>query len=141
MGAPPQRVRSMLIKLRSKGDAKLRMEDRFHLEVVRVWDAGGGGTDAAMAVYRFYSRQASTGRMASSVASGAGDGPLPTATRCSGQSIRGGEGYRRLPNAVTLHNAERVGWVGEFDTVVVCVYSLVARRGSGGGGGGGWRGR
>ena len=49
-----------------------------------------------------------------------------------------GEGYRRLPNAMTLHDAKRAGWVGEFDKVVVHVYSLVAGCG---GGSGGWRGR
>ena len=82
----------MLIKSRSKGDAKLRMEDRFHLEVVRVWDANGGSTDAATAVYHFYSWQASAGRVVSSIASGAGDGPLPPVTGCSSQSICGGAG-------------------------------------------------
>ncbi len=46
----------MLIKSRSEGDAELRMEARFYLEVVRVWDAGGGGTNAATAAYRFYLR-------------------------------------------------------------------------------------
>ena len=35
---------------------------------------------------------------------------------------------------MTLHNAERAGWVSEFDKVVVRMYSLVARRGGGGGG-------
>ena len=79
----------MLIKSRSEGDAKLRIEDRFHLEVVRMWDAGRGGTDAATALYRFYLREASAGRVASSVPPGAGDSPLPPAPRCSGRSIRG----------------------------------------------------
>ena len=79
----------MLIKLRSKGDVKLRMEDQFHLKMVRMWDAGGGGTGAATVIYRFYSRQASAGRVASSVAPGGGDSPLPPAPRCSGRSIRG----------------------------------------------------
>ena len=66
----------MLVKSRSKGDAKLRMEEPFHLEVVHVWDAGGSGTNAATTVYCFYLWQASAGRVASSVALGAGDGPL-----------------------------------------------------------------
>ena len=67
----------MLIKLRFKGDAKLRMEDRFHLEVVRVWDAGGGGTNAATAVYQ----HGEGGVVHLSIAPGAGDAPLLPATR------------------------------------------------------------
>ena len=35
---------------------------------------------------------------------------------------------------MTLHDAERAGWVSKFDKVVVRVYSLVVRRGGGGGG-------
>jgi hypothetical protein len=50
---------------------------------------------------------------------------------------RSGEGYRRLTNAMTLHDAERAGWVGKFDAVVVHLYSLVARHDGGGGDGGG----
>ncbi len=46
---------------------------------------------------------------------------------------RSGEGYRRLPNAMTLHDTERAGWVSEFDKVVVRMYSLVACCGGGGG--------
>ncbi len=33
---------------------------------------------------------------------------------------------------MTLHDAERAGLVGEFDKVILRVYSLVARRGGGG---------
>ncbi len=46
-----------------------------------------------------------------------------------------GEGYRRLPNAMTLHDAERTGFSGKFDKDVVPVYSLVTHQGGGGGGG------
>jgi hypothetical protein len=144
----------MLIKSRSEGNAKLRMEDRFHLEVVRVWDdadVGGGGSSSstdATTSYRHYSRQSTAGRVASSVAPGIGDErasellvryPPPPPPPPAGDVIqqpghprRSGKRYRRLPNAMTLHDAERAGWVGEFDAVLVRVYSLVACRDGGG---------
>ena len=36
---------------------------------------------------------------------------------------------------MTLHDAERAGWVGKFDAVIIRLYSLVARCGGGSGGG------
>lgn len=103
---------------------------------------GGGIVDANTTSYRFYSRQTTVGRVASSIASNLGDEraseflarcPPPShvagdVTQPRQQRHRGNDRYRRLPNTMTLHDAERAGWVQEFDAILVLVYPLAVRR-------------
>ncbi|KAL9183347.1 hypothetical protein ACHAXT_005134 [Thalassiosira profunda] len=131
--AVSQKVRTMLLKSRSEGNKKLRMEDRFHLEVVLLWDVADGcasGKEEGGTSYRFFSRQATAGRVASTVAPTLGSDrsaellvsyPPSTERKAEGE-IR----YRRLPNTTSLHDAQKAGWVQEFDVVVVRIYDLNA---------------
>jgi len=128
------KVRQMLLKQRSEGNKKLRMEDRFHLELVRLWDvpdvvdkqsSNDGGTS-----YKFFSRQSTAGRVASSIASNLGKDissellvvypPLQS----SGNETQTEKRYRRLPNTMSLHDAQSAGYVNEFDIVVIRIYAL-----------------
>jgi len=129
-----RQVRSMLLKSRSEGNENLRMEDRFHLEVARLWDATGvGGAEPEDGdgdrSYRFFSRQATAGRVAGTAASDLGRARAaellvrhPPPSDDDGDAR--GAHYRRLPGVMTLHEAQAAGWVREFDTVVVRIYSL-----------------
>jgi hypothetical protein len=117
-------VRNMLIKSRSVGDKKLRMEDRFHLEVVRVDDTGQDETTPKNETsdYRFYSRQTTAGKVASGVAPDIGKDR--SAEFLVSVSYEGNERYRRLPNTMSLHDAQRQGWLNEFDAVLIRLYML-----------------
>ncbi|KAL7525898.1 hypothetical protein ACHAWF_001554 [Thalassiosira exigua] len=55
----------MLLKSRSVGEKRLRMEDRFHLEVVRVWDAPG--PDGCLDEARRWTKPSDAARSRSSV--------------------------------------------------------------------------
>jgi hypothetical protein len=140
--AVSEKVRTMLLKSRSKGNTKLRMEDRFHLELVKVYDASNDtnrhNDDCDTSSYRFYSRQTTAGKVASSLVGTLDNDRAseflvrfpPSLLSTSGgvdndttttQPLR----YRRLPNTMTLHDAERAGWIREFDVVLVRIYSLL----------------
>ena len=139
--AVSQKVRTMLLKSRSEGNKKLRMEDRFHLEVTKLWDDGESNeseNNDGETSYRFFSRQTTAGRVASTVASNLGNDKAaeclvsyPSSSSGDGRSDasneqqQGGERrYRRLPNTMSLHDAQAAGWVTDFDVVVVRIYSL-----------------
>ena len=93
-----------------------------------------------MTSYRFYSRSTTAGRVASSIALNLGNEmsaeflvryppPPPNpgdATHTRHRSRNDAQRYRRLPNTMTLHDAERDGWIREFDSILVRVYPLVA---------------
>ncbi|KAL3805550.1 hypothetical protein ACHAW5_004779 [Stephanodiscus triporus] len=118
--AVSEKVRSMLLKSRSEGDEKLRMEDRFHLEVVRLWDAPATTVDTTTS-YRFYSLQTTAGRVASSVVPNLGNERaseflvrFPPPADGDDNNTRWTR-YRMLPNTMTLHDAQRAGWLREFD--------------------------
>ena len=129
----------MLLKSRSEGNKKMRMEDRFHLEVLRLWDVAGEDDMSKHSnnttEYRFFSRQTTAGRVASSVAPNLGNAkaseflvlyPSPSADNAQQQQQQEHEKrYRRLPNTMSLHDAQAAGWVKEFGVVVVRIYSLV----------------
>ena len=120
-------VRNMLIKSRAVGDKKLRMDDRFHLEIVRV-DDSNDTTDqitrgpGKMSEYRFYSRQTTAGKVASGLAPSLGLDRAAEFLVCV--SNEGEMKYRRLPNTTTLHDAQLKGWLNEFDLVLVRTYKL-----------------
>ncbi|KAL7441837.1 hypothetical protein ACHAXH_005687 [Discostella pseudostelligera] len=106
-----QKVRSMLLKSNSLGDKKLRMEDRFHLEVVYLSDL------EAKSSYRFYSRQTTAGKVASSLAPSLGKDmaeelivsyppPPKQQPKERPEQPNGVRRYRRLPNTMTLHDAQ-----------------------------------
>jgi hypothetical protein len=136
--AVSEKVRKMLLKSRSEGNSKVRMEDRFHLELVKVCDcdaSDNGDCDASS--YRFYSRQTTVGKVASSLVGNIGNDkaseflvrfPTPlvsTAVNADKNTTKQPQRYRRLPNTMTLHDAERAGWIWEFDVVLVRIYSLL----------------
>jgi hypothetical protein len=137
--AVSEKVRKMLLKSRSEGNSKLRMEDRFHLELVKVCDcdASDNGGDCDASSYRFYSRQTTVGKVASSLVGNIGNDkaseflvrfPTPlvsTAVNADKNTTTQPQRYRRLPNTMTLHDAERAGWIWEFDVVLVRIYSLL----------------
>ena len=115
------KVRTMLIKSRAVGNKQLRMEDRFHLETVRIDDTveeeSGNKSE-----FRFYSRQSTAGKVASSVAPSLGQdraAELLVAVSC-GEKKK----YRRLPSTISLHDAEQGGWLNEFDMVLIRIYSI-----------------
>ncbi|KAL3765630.1 hypothetical protein ACHAWU_002660 [Discostella pseudostelligera] len=145
-----QKVRSMLLKSNSLGDKKLRMEDRFHLEVVYLSDL------EAKSSYRFYSRQTTAGKVASSLAPNLGKDmavellvsyPPPPRKDSGGggahqqqhsqerpEQPNGVRRYRRLPNTMTLHDAQCAGWIQEFDVVVVRAFNILIGGTNDGGG-------
>ena len=129
------KVRHMLLKQRSEGNKKLRMEDRFHLELVRLWDVSDvvdkdSSSSDGRTSYKFFSRQSTAGKVASSVASDLGKDistellvvypPLSSV----GNDTQTEKRYRRLPNTISLHDAQNSGYVNEFDVVAIRVYAL-----------------
>ncbi|KAL7512095.1 hypothetical protein ACHAXN_009066 [Cyclotella atomus] len=119
-----KQVRNMLIKSRSVGDKKLRMEDRFHLEIVRVDDSGKHEGTNEPSSYRFFSRQTTAGKVASSVASSLGQDRAAEFLVAISSGTE--QKYRRLPNTISLHDAQRDGWLDDFDTVLIRVYMLTS---------------
>ncbi|KAL3786877.1 hypothetical protein HJC23_013798 [Cyclotella cryptica] len=122
-------VRHMLIKSRSVGDKKLRMEDRFHLEIVRFDDTvhGNNKQTEENRDYRFFSRQTTAGKVASAVASSLGscdDRAAEFLVSVSAASRDSKHKYRRLPNTMSLHDAQGAGWLKEFDLVLIRIYLL-----------------
>jgi hypothetical protein len=116
-------VRNMLIKSRSVGDKKLRMEDRFHLEIIRVDDTCNEESGAKESSdYRFYSRQTTAGKVASAVAPSLGQDRA--AEFLVAVSFDDKKRYRRLRNTMALHDAQREGWLNDFDTVLIRVYMI-----------------
>lgn len=129
------KVRTMLIKSRAEGNKKLRMEDRFHLELLQIIDNGEENDDdikcsdeAATTSYKFFSRVTTAGRAASSVAGSIGNRKSveflvafpPVSTKDDTTNIK----YRRLPNTMSLHDAQQAGWLQEFDVVVIRIFSI-----------------
>jgi hypothetical protein len=118
-----QQVRSMLIKSRSVGDKKLRMEDRFHLEVVR-FDDTSGEQEQGKSDYCFFSRQTTAGRVASGVAPSLGEDRAAEFLVSLNNASESEKRYRRLPNTMSLHDAQRAGYLNEFDVVLIRIYSV-----------------
>jgi hypothetical protein len=123
------KVRTMLIKSRADGNKKLRMEDRFHLEVRRLIDDGdmsasntaaSNETAATTTSYNFFSRVTTAGRVASTV-SGSIDKNKSVEFLVS---FKNNKNYRRLPNTMSLHDAQQAGWLQEFDAVVIRTFPL-----------------
>eukprot|EP00984_Skeletonema_dohrnii_P000770 scaffold223_cov96-Skeletonema_dohrnii-CCMP3373.AAC.3 len=122
------KVRTMLIKSRADGNKKLRMEDRFHLELLCLIDDGDNNNmlasttaaskDNSASSYKFFSRVTTAGRVASSV-SGPIEKSMSVEFLVSLNNI-----YRRLPNTMSLHDAQQGGWLQEFDTIVIRTFSL-----------------
>ena len=156
------------------GNNKLRMEDRFHLEIVTLYDDvrasdhddddnndNDGGTlsnnkkkgsesaENGSSSYKFYPRQSTVGKVASSVASNLGKDvtseflvvvypPITSADAAAGgcsdaqhQKSNSSDDitkkrYRRLPNTMSLHDAQVAGYLNEFDVVIVRIYSLLS---------------
>lgn len=129
------KVRNMLIKSRSVGDKKLRMEDRFHLEILFLDDTGDDAKeDVGNNDYRYFSRQTTAGKVASGVARSLGEDRAAEFLVSLEKSSQGekktninslsGKKYRRLPNTMSLHDAQLAGWLNEFDLVMIRIYLL-----------------
>ena len=128
------KVRTMLIKSRAEGNKKLRMEDRFHLELLQLIDNGEENDDDGIKAndetttatsYKFFSRVTTAGRVASSVAGTIGNRKsveflVAESTKDDTTNIK----YRRLPNTMSLHDAQQAGWLQEFDVVVIRIFSI-----------------
>ncbi len=130
------KVRTMLIKSRAEGNKKLRMEDRFHLELLQLIDNEEENDDGIKSSdetttttsYKFFSRVTTAGRIASSVAGTIGNRKSveflvafpPGNTKDDTTNIK----YRRLPNTMSLHDAQQAGWLQEFDVVVIRIFSI-----------------
>jgi hypothetical protein len=130
------KVRTMLIKSRAEGNKKLRMEDRFHLELLQLIDNGEENDDdikssdktTTATSYKFFSRVTTAGRVASSVAGTIGNRKSveflvafpPESTKDDTTNSK----YRRLPNTMPLHDAQQAGWLQEFDVVVIRIFSI-----------------
>jgi hypothetical protein len=130
------KVRTMLIKSRAEGNKKLRMEDRFHLELLQLIDNGEENDDfiksndetTTTTSYKFFSRVTTAGRVASSVAGTIGNRKSveflvsfpPGNTKDDTTNIK----YRRLPNTMSLHDAQQAGFLQEFDVVVIRIFSI-----------------
>ena len=122
------KVRTMLIKSRADGNKKLRMEDRFHLELLCLIDDGDNNNmlasttaaskEASASSYKFFSRVTTAGRVASSVS-----GPIGKSMSVE-FLVSLNDTYRRLPNTMSLHDAQQGGWLQEFDTIVIRTFSL-----------------
>ncbi|KAL7516026.1 hypothetical protein ACHAWX_001085, partial [Stephanocyclus meneghinianus] len=117
------KVRNMLVKSRSVGDKKLRMEDRFHLEILFLDDTGDDAKEDTTA-----------GKVASGVARSLGEDRAAEFLVSLEKSSQGekktninslsGKKYRRLPNTMPLHDAQLAGWLNEFDLVMIRIYLL-----------------
>ena len=131
--AVSEKVRTMLLKSRSEGNKQLRMEDRFHLEILHLVDlppeeASGANPVNETSPYKFFSKQTTAGRVASSLASNLGDKrSAEFLVKTSSKSISAGEArYRKLPNTMSLQEAERRRFLRDFDVVLIRIYSLSA---------------
>lgn len=117
------------------------MEDRFHLELIRLWDVPGvvdkeSSSDVGSASYKFFSRQSTAGRVSSSIASNLGKDVstellvvYPPPASGNDTQTENEKRYRRLPNTMTLHDAQNSGYVNEFDVVVIRIYALNSTNG------------
>eukprot|EP00986_Skeletonema_menzelii_P002682 scaffold747_cov145-Skeletonema_menzelii.AAC.8 len=116
------KVRTMLIKSRADGNKKLRMEDRFHLELLSLMDDGENtiatSNESAASSYKFFSRVSTAGKVASSVSGLIGKNMSVEFL------VSVNNNYRRLPNTMSLHDAQQAGWLQEFDTVIIRMFSL-----------------
>ena len=126
-------VRRMLLKSRSEGDKKLRPEDRFFLEVVVITEAGDDNVSCmaesmASSMYRFFSRVATVGRVASScsarVPSAAGR-EQPAVEFLVKRKAENDDAtrYWRLPNTMPLHECEGRGFLEQFEQIVIRRFS------------------
>ena len=123
-------VKKMLIKSRAEGDKKrLRMEDRFHLETVLWLERGDGtGDELTSSKYKFYSRVENVGKVISSrtketqVGQNQSAELLVSSSHVDDACIK--PTIARLPNTMTLHDAESKGYVKEFCRVIIRVFDI-----------------
>jgi hypothetical protein len=122
------KVRNMLIKSRAEGNKKIRMEDRFHLELLHLIDVEDSSTKNAASngtSYLFFSRVTTAGKVASSVAGPIGNSKSVEFLVSFPPGIDGvTTTYRRLPNTMSLHEAQQAGYLQEFDMVVIRMFSI-----------------
>mmetsp|Transcript_5731 Transcript_5731/g.16133 ORF Transcript_5731/g.16133 Transcript_5731/m.16133 type:complete len:651 (+) Transcript_5731:70-2022(+) len=127
-------VKKMLIKSRAVGTKSLREDDRLYLETLFVDDTDrastgadeeGNSTDNESSSYRFFSRVAKVGHVASTSATSpvGSDATLEVLVRAT-DAADNTEEYRRLPNLMALHEAEEQGYLHQFDRIVVRKYTL-----------------
>jgi hypothetical protein len=126
-------VRKMLIKSRAEGNNNIRVEDRFYIDTVLIDDSdqnekhcsqGEDGKESA--VHHFFGRSCNIGTIVAKAVDGLKIGNDKMAellvldrnlTSDANHSI-----YRRLPNTLPIYEAERMGYIENFDRVVVRIF-------------------
>ena len=105
-------VRQMLIKSRSKGEPRLDLEDRFYLHVAVVTEEQQSTLE-----HKYFSRVATIGKVTMSCVSSTKADMQEFLVKRSDNEDQ--SRYWRLPNTLPLHEAEKLGFLRQFEQVIV----------------------
>jgi hypothetical protein len=115
-------VKKMLIKSGAIGDKKIRMEDRFYLEIILL-DERFPYTDDDKSEYHFFSRSGTIGHVIASRTNGLDLTRNHMAELLVALDDPNNETVlRRLPTTMPLYDAIHKDILNEFDQVVVRIY-------------------
>jgi len=140
-----EQVKKMLIKSRAEGDTKIRMLDRFFLEVLLLDetkennesstgdmctndddDVSNYNNISLSSSYMFYSRVATVGKIIDTLfAVSKRDVAAEVLVSCILSNLsESSMVYRRLPSTMPLYEAERNGYIKNFDRIIVRVFRV-----------------
>jgi len=144
-----RKVQQMLIKNRAQGNKRLREEDRFYLEVINLCDINDTSTNVSdspstSSSYYFFSIVSTIGKLASSITanntiktdnnkdvrvealiqykSETDNEQPPNRKPSTNPSSSLPNTYRRLPNNISLHDAQTKGYLNLFDRIIIRSY-------------------
>jgi len=113
-------VKQILIKRRSKGNATLRDDDRFHLEIVVFHNNDHQPPQQQSPQYKFYSKYDNAGTVAMDNAK-----PFLNSNTTCEFLIRNNttESYQRIHNTMALYEAHTNGYLQPFDRIFIRIFS------------------
>lgn len=133
-------VRKMLIKSRAEGNNNIRVEDRFYIDTVLTIDDCDRKEESFSqeeeekhtVVHYFFGRSCNIGHVVSKVVNGLNIGNEKMAEllvldrKLTSSSEVKNSVYRRLPNMLPIYEAERLGYIENFDRVIVQIFDKKA---------------
>jgi hypothetical protein len=136
-------VRKMLIKSRAEGNNNIRVEDRFYIDAVLTIDDCDRKEESFSqveeekeekhtVVHYFFGRSCNIGHVVSKVVNGLNIGNEKMAEllvldrNLTSSSEEKKSVYRRLPNMLPIYEAERLGYIENFDRVIVRIFDRKA---------------
>mmetsp|Transcript_13012 Transcript_13012/g.24442 ORF Transcript_13012/g.24442 Transcript_13012/m.24442 type:complete len:549 (-) Transcript_13012:2728-4374(-) len=130
-------VRKMLIKSRADGNNNIRVEDRFYINTVLIDESENnelsfsqGKEEKEKVVHYFFGRSSNVGSVVSKAVSGLNIGnermaELLVLDRHLSDGVNKSI-YRRLPNTLPIYEAETMGYIENFDRVIIRVFDMNA---------------